>query len=186
MIVACTLWLASGVKAQVKFEREYRLALSAVPAPAKAMVEDMGLSRKVRWYKEESQRGHSIEAKAKAYGKQYSVEFDTLGLIEDVEVSMDWEAVPQKARKAITLYLSGTYEKHRIEKVQIQFTGPKHALVHQVTTQSRHAETTVKYEVVLKAKADKTHAMYEYLFSEDGKVLGRAKVVFRNTDNLEY
>ncbi|MEL6254700.1 MAG: hypothetical protein AAFR87_22000, partial [Bacteroidota bacterium] len=73
-------------QAQIKYEREYKLKPTEIPMPAKIFVDSCKFSTQITWYKEESQDGKSIEAKLKHKGKKYSIEFDTVGLLQDMEI----------------------------------------------------------------------------------------------------
>lgn len=78
----------SNDKGQTKYEREFRMSEKKVPQKAREFVHSMDFESKVKWYFEENLQGNSIEAKLKQQGQQYSVEFDTLGTLQDVEVEI--------------------------------------------------------------------------------------------------
>ena len=181
------LFLPAGLSAQLKFEREYRLRPAEVPQAARQFVDSCAFSHKVRWYGEESARGRSVEAKVKRAGRDYSIEFDTLGQIEDVEVEAIWEAVPLSTRSVICNYLASTFERFRIQRVQEQWTADRRGtLIELIRRGETDAAFTRKYEAIVRGRAEgETHG-YELLFSAEGRLERSSRIVYRNTDNLDY
>jgi len=70
---------------QIKFEKEYRIKEDQVPKQAAMFIKKAFDNIKVKWYKEESHEGKTIEAKTVVDGIKHSMEFDTLGTTLDVE-----------------------------------------------------------------------------------------------------
>ena len=169
-----------------KFEREYRIKVEEVPDKARRFIEALNFDRKVKWYGEEGLNSKSIEAKTKYLGRKYSVEFDTSGHIEDIEIRIPTKAIPAKTLKSIKSNLDEEFESFRFIKIQVQYSGEPEALIRINADNWKEALVNKKYEIVLKGKTEAETRWYEYTFSEIGEVEGKSVVILRNTDNLEY
>ncbi len=180
------LFQANGLFAQVKYEREYRLKPDQVPLAARTFLTACQFEAKIKWYGEESASGTSVEAKVKHGQKRYSIEFDTLGQIQDVEVEQEWEGLPPATQTTIQQILSQQFERHKLGKVQLQWTGTDSVLQALIRGESPDLPYTTKYEIILRGKDNEGVHGYEYLFDEQGELEHRARIVFRNTDNLDY
>lgn len=176
----------TSLHAQEKFERESRIHRRDVPAAALGFVDGLELSGRVRWYLEEGLTRKSIEAKFRLDGARCSVEFDTLGQVEDVEVETDWESLNASVRDSITAQLTKDCSKHRVGKVQVQYTGMDAALLSKLRTGQTDTALTVRYEVMVRCQQPQRVELFEYLFSSSGKVVSAARVVFKNSSHLEY
>jgi len=118
------LTISLGVThAQEKFEKEYRIKTEEVPVKALKFVTQLGFTKKVKWYREEGLTQTSIEAKSKKNREKYSIEFDELGTIEDIEKKIAWSSIPLSTRNNIRSYFDTAHQKICIQKIQIQYTG---------------------------------------------------------------
>lgn len=175
------LWpLLAG--AQLKYEREYRVKDEEVPVVARSFIDSSFLGKSVKWYKEISLESASFEAKS----GDYSIEFDTLGKIEDVEILLKWEAVGEGARTRIEQDLENTFTRVRVQKVQLQWTGSREALLALVRDKDTGLPYETRYELVVKGRQGRATSLYEVLFDEKGRRLGMSEIIPRNTDNLDY
>ena len=181
----CFLIIKTGA-CQTKYEREYRIEPTLVPERALQFIAALPFKNKIKWYREEGLNSTSLEAKTRHLSKKYSIEFDTLGKVEDIEIVISRKELPEDPRNAITRYLDSVHTRYRLRKIQLQYAGAAEALRALVTkgkTQERHA---VNFEIVVKGKTDGRYRLLEYLFSEEGVMLRKARILLRNTDNLEY
>ncbi|MEL6652640.1 MAG: hypothetical protein AAFQ87_17700, partial [Bacteroidota bacterium] len=135
---------------------------------------------------EESQSGLSYEAKVKSEQGRFSIEFDESGQLQDVELTQDWDQVPEKARLAIQSYLLKRFTRHRIQKIQLQWTGPEATLQALIRQEATNELYTQKYELVIRAQDQADTQWYEMLFSASGQLENAATFRLRNTDNLDY
>ena len=115
----------------------------------------------------------------------YSIEFDTLGQLEDVERRIPWKTVPAATQVQITTELDSLYRRYRLIKVQEQWTGARASLLALCRGEEPPGPYETRYEIVLKGKTENMQ-WYEYLFNEDGQVERVSRIVFRNTDNLDF
>jgi len=173
--------------AQTKFEREYRIKENEVPEKASQFVQDAFLDEKIKWYAEESQDGKSIEAKLK-YGKQkFSVEFDTLGNLQDVEKTVTLKNLDSKISDAITQSLVAEFGDYKIIKVQIQLTADNPGILKKLIKNGNSASAySEKYEIVLETRADKTYKAFEVLMDRAGTIEKSLELDLRGMNNMEF
>lgn len=174
--------------AQDKFEKESRLSTERVPSQALEFVEAFSFPGKIKWFKEESLTGNSIEAKTRFNTQKWSIEFDTSGFIEDIEIEIDYSEISSSTKKAIDQYLESNFDKHQVCKTQRQFSGQSNALKQFDPKQVLGStdQIQIRYELVVKVKQNKKHKQIELLFDESGILLNESTIIFQNTDNLEF
>ena len=172
---------------QDKYEKEYRIKYEEVPKSALNFINSINFSNKIKWYKEESLKSYTYEAKTIHKDIKFSVEFDSLGTIEDVEYEIKWEDIHSFAKSNMEFFLDSIYQKKKITKVQIQITGSNETLIEVIKDTKSDLELTLKYEVLLKGKnKERPFQMIEYLFSEKGEMERESKILLKNTDHLVY
>lgn len=184
ILIACQL--AYSQQEQIKYEQEDRVKSDQVPASALAFVADCGFTERIKWYREQSQNGRSFEAKVKQNGYRYSIEFDSLGQLEDVELDIKWDSIPQGTSSQIAQNLQTLFTRHRIQKIQLQWTGSDENLKTLIRQEPLSQGYTITYEIVLRGTDPNGTQWYEMLFDEAGQLLRKSRFVPRNTDNLDY
>jgi hypothetical protein len=172
--------------AQQKFEKESRLKPEDVPALAGQFIEAVELDTRWKWYFEENLVGNSVEAKTKYNGEWYSVEFDTSGKIQDVEIETDLQEMKENVSRNILMALDSMFNSHKIDKIQIQYTAETSVLIAILNKNAGQADSKIQYEIVVKGKTTGRPKLYEFTFTDNGKLLETSEIIFRNTDNLEY
>lgn len=171
---------------QQKFERESTISKENLPPFALNFEAKLTDVRKVKWYLEEGFYGKSIEAKYRSAKKKYSVEFDTTGRIEDVEVETRLHDLNELAQATISSRLDNDGEKYKIDKIQIQYSGEQALLEKFAISGERKDKCEVRYEIVARIKQEKKLKSFEYLFDEDGVFIQRVEIVIQTSSNLEY
>ena len=181
----CDIQLLMG---QFKYEKEYRLKERFVPKTALSFIDAFHFEGKIKWYREEGLNSHSIEAKTIANGQTFSIEFDTLGVIEDIEITIKSTEIPPNTLAAIETYLKTSYQDHKYLKCQIQYTGAPKALSSLSTSfpSSSTEDIQINYELIVHVKAAKDDHQMEFLFDEHGNVLKALEIILKNSDTLEY
>ena len=167
-------------------KRNTRIKENKVPENIKSYLSEISFKNKIKWYKDEALSKYTYEAKTHHNNLNFSIEFDSLGIIEDVEFKIEWKNIPELIKKNIEFYLDSIYQKKKIIKVQIQYTGKPESLINILKDLNQNQRLTRKYEIVLKGKKNKKYQMMEYLFSDEGKFEDKAIIIMKNTDNLEY
>jgi hypothetical protein len=168
---------------QSKIEVEERIEKEDAPLSAQKFIDSLHFSSKIKWFVEQDYDKKTYEAKTKSEEKKYSIEFDTLGQIEDIELQIKWNQIPIPTQKIICKKLNIDFEKHKIKKIQIQYSGKEIDLLNFKTSTEN---LIIKYEIVIKGQKESKTSFYEYLFSEKGVFEEQIQFEFRNTDHLEY
>jgi len=185
-LLVMVLLFSCNALSQKKFERESRLTKSELPDFAVAFESIFEGGQSIKWYLEEGLERYSIEAKYKRNGKRYSVEFDTLGTLEDVEIEIDQSEIPQETYRSICERLSAEGDRHKIDKIQIQYTGEEQVLKEVSVSGKCEVDCVTRYELVVRIRKDKELSSFEYLFSEDGTLERRSEIIIQTSSNLEY
>ena len=162
------LMVTNKAFSQNKLEKEYRLPDNEIPTKAIAFVDSLVFQDKIKWYKEIGEQEESIEAKTCKDHQKYSIEFDTKGRLQDIEIEKDWKKITDSVREKIASYLHTVFEKHKIRKIQIQYSGTNKNLWLLLTKQIKSAPHQIKYEMIVKGSSAKEKELYEMLFSENG------------------
>ena len=71
-------------------------------------------------------------------------------------------------------------------KIQVQLTGEKKELLQALVEPQAELNLITQYEIVLNGVRKGIYERYEYLFSQNGEIKHRAKIILKNTDHLEY
>lgn len=176
----------SVVFSQEKYEREYRISVDSVPENAKLFIEKFQFDKTVKWFAEESQDGKTIEAKSWLNDYKYSVEFTKKGNLIDVEKEVEIEELSKAIQQKINTALTNKYDKFKIKKLQIQYTGSEENVFQKVLNNVDVNTVLVQYEIVVKAKKENESKRYELLVDKNGAIL--KELIFKNSFylNLEF
>ena len=177
---------AEPLNGQRKFEKESRLDIQEVPTTAIEFIDSLYVPGKIKWYLEEGFNTTSIEAKFKLNKQAYSVEFDTLGQLEDIEIKMKWKRLDHTLRDTISSELSKECKKHKIKKVQIQYSGDPQVLLSKLKSGHSDQSYLTRYELVVKCCNKKDVVLKEFLFDDAGQKLSSSEIVSKISSNLEY
>ncbi len=180
------LCFAHIAKAQEKWERESRIPASLVPAKAKQFLDSISGKSKLKWFREESLADTSFEAKFTFHKRRYSVEFSKYGIIEDVEVYMEWEQLSESLRKSIEQVFQQNCLRFKVEKLQVQYSGSHSALIRLFTDNQLATNLERHYEIIVKCTQKGSIDLFEYLFDDQIKSYKASKIVFKNSSHLEY
>jgi len=176
----------SVVFSQEKFEKESRLNVAQVPVDALTFLKKLNIESKIKWFREESLTETSIEAKFKFKGNRYSVEFDSIGKIQDIELEQHLKSVAPGVQLKMQSVLAKDCSRFKINKVQIQYSGTSQHLIDFFLSGKVSENVQIRYEVVTRCKENKEVSLYEYLFDNLGQFIKRSKIVFKNSSHLEY
>ena len=106
-------------QSKIEIEIEERIEKNKVPLLAQKFIDSLHFSSKIKWFLEQDTR-KTFEAKVNEKGKKYSIEFDSLGQIEDIELDIEWNQIPLFTQNAICEKMNVDFEKFKIKKIQIQ------------------------------------------------------------------
>ena len=177
---------AQDVHSQQKYEKESRINQKNVPQDALSFIHAVELDGKVKWYLETGLKNKSIEAKFAFNQKKYSVEFDTTGVIQDVEIELRWEEIPTRVNDSICAQLRKLCSSYQISKVQIQYSGNKSDLLSFIKDQSPAERLTTNYELIVSCVNDKIRRRFEFLFNHSGQLIQSSEIIAKSSSNLEY
>lgn len=182
----CFVVLSISTLAQNKLELERKIDVRKVPKSAvKWLNRAYHNPTKVTWYKESSLGKTSYEAKFKWNKRKHSVEFNEYGVIEDIEIRIQFKEVSNKVREHILLYLQTNYVKHKIKKIQLQWSGDEQQLVKKLQGEEV-IDIIIRYEIEFYGKDRAEDDLWEGLFDDKGQLVRKRKVVLRPVDNLIY
>lgn len=188
-VLSCLLSLTALAQ---KEERETDINKKRAPQPAVEWMNDaFEGARKIQWYREETTESKggpvklSFEAKLNWKGQFYSVEFDENGEIEDIEIIYEWDEMPQEVRDTLDGYFRSNYTKHRIQKIQVQYTGSSDDLEDAID-EDEFEDITVRYEIEYYGSNDEGKRLWEGIFDDKGQPMEKSEVTQRPTDNLTY
>jgi hypothetical protein len=186
LIFLIVFFVSYNLFAQDKFEKESRIKPKDVPSKALSFIDSLKMDTKVKWYLEEGLNKKSIEAKYKQNKVSYSIEFDSIGKIEDIEIEVNWGDLESSLSESISSQLQQNCSSHRIEKVQRQFTGSENDLFTFLNTRIILEHLNINYEIIVRCKQLNEVDLFEYLFNKNGKLISTSKLVLKNSSQLEY
>lgn len=189
--IAGILFPAINTHAQnpLKQEIEERIRLEEMPEEAANLLADwLQDSKKIRFYHETDGDQQTYEAKLTYLGRRFSLEFNTKGVLLDIEELINFRELPSTAKESITTTLVQSYDKYKIRRVQRQFlpqsTGK--ALLNTLQSPSPPSEQKENYELEVDVKEGSRMRSYEILFNTEGKMEQRRLIVRRSLDNFLY
>ena len=118
--------------------------------------------------------------------KKYSVEFDTLGNIQDAEFVIKKRDIDLKVYKNIESHLDSLYTKWKFQKIQKQYKGKRGDIVISITNNKPSTTIEISYEIVLKGKTSGIAHSYEVTFNEHGEIHHIEQIIQKKADHLEY
>ncbi len=153
---------------QTKDEREFRVEMHAFPVVGQSILKELPKTvKRLKLYKEIDGEKISYEAKFKYKKNRYSLELDTNGTIEDIEMIVKEKSLPMDV---IELYFQSHYIKFTIIKIQKQLVNSSSKsdsdFLKDVLEGSHEHE--VNFEIIAATKTDSSRAVMEFLFTESG------------------
>lgn len=173
-------------QAQHKYEREFRIKSETIPQSAKDFIDSISADSKIKWYKEISLNDITLEAKFKYNKKKYSVEFDTLGKLQDVEFVIRKKEINSEVYNKIKYKLDSIYQKWKFQKIQIHYSGKSRDIVKSIRKNEPTNTIKIFYEIVLKGKNLEDTQLYEITFNEQGELQNILQIIQDKADHLEY
>ena len=189
LLTTCIL-LTCGISfAQNKYEREHRIKKSQFPKPALQFLnEKIKDAKSIRFYRETDSSKISYTAKLKKDKLHYGVEFDEQGELEIIEIGIKPVDIPEESMNAISNYLSKSFKKFRIRKIQQQYSVSSKETI-DITLKNAFQNlllSSIYYEITIAGKKDKRFTDYEVLFKSDGAFIHIRKSLPANYDHVLY
>lgn len=167
-------------------EREYRIQATDAPSIAVDYLNTFAFDKKIKWYLEINDTTQSIEAKTKWKKHKYSIEFDTTGKLQDVEITVDEDEIAPATLQGLQRYMTDSFTSYKICKIQRQYSGEPKAIRDFVLNNVESNTITRCYEIVAEINDKGVKKRVEFLFDNKGKPIRTTRLYYRNTDNLEY
>jgi hypothetical protein len=186
LILCCSIGISNKASGQFKYERESNIKEAKAPIAARELVNALPLLNRIKWFKEENLEGISYEAKTWHDDHYFSIEFDSLGVLEDIEEIIEWEEIPVNIAEKIHSTMANELSNFHIDKIQVQYTGALADLSKIFTEKTINSSVQLAYEIEVRGKLSDKYTLMEYLFAQNGDLIRRAEIIPRNTDNLEY
>jgi len=189
LILALFFLCCSPSFAQAKYEREFRIRKSQFPQNALEQIkEQIKDARRLRFYKEIDSATISFEAKFKKDRLYYSVEFNSEGELEDIEVMIREVDIPAEVFSSVSAYLKGYCKDFKIRRLQQQYPVTEKQKIEKVIKDAFQNLILpyINYEMVVFCKTDAGREEYEYLFNADGAFISRRKSLPPNYDHILY
>ncbi len=189
-LIICLIFLFfSGILlSQEKRERETRIKESAFPKTALETISSyLKDAKRIRFYREFDGKKISYETKFKKDRLFFSVEFDSIGVLEDVEFLIKKVDIPEDSWKNIETHLEQNFDRPRIKKIQQQYA-----------RQNRDDAQTLKeafqnllvpyinYELIISSKNGEGFQEYEVLFDANGTFVKLRKSSPQKYDHVLY
>jgi len=171
-----------------KRELEERVAPSDVPEKALEWLDQVKLKQKrIKWYHEVTSGKESFESKFIHSGKMYSIEFDTLGTVEDVEILIKQKNLREDELSSIEESLNMEFNKFNIVKIQLQYLPASNAGdLLKWMNEGDDSGVLKRIELEFEATDGSDWKMFEGTFRNNGKLLNYREILLRSTENLNY
>ncbi|MCE2613335.1 hypothetical protein LVD13_10155 [Flavobacteriaceae bacterium D16] len=189
LVALLLLFFVTTGWAQNKYEREFRIKKSQFPENAYAyLTNELENANRIRYYKEIDSNKVSFEVKFKKDRLFYSIEFDSTGELEDVEILIKEVDIPKSSLEAINAYLKENFTKYRIRKIQQQYS---RVAFGSITNTLKKAfqnliDPKINYELIVGGKTDGNYQDYEILFDAEGNFISLRKSLPANYDHVLY
>ncbi|NNJ89682.1 MAG: hypothetical protein HKP53_09790 [Eudoraea sp.] len=175
--------------AQAKYEREYRIKKAEFPEMAHALLaNEMPEVKRLKYYRETDSAKTSYEAKLKKDRLHYSIEFDSEGVLEDIEITIKEVDLPNATFLSIREYLSKSYAKYNIRKIQQQYPVIEGKPIKKIVREAFQNLMLpyINYELIVSCKTKDGRQDFEFLFSSEGTFISKRKLLPPNYDHVLY
>lgn len=189
LLLITTLFFYSQFgQAQYKYEREHRILKSQFPTVAITTIEENVTDyRRIKFYKETDSTKVSYEAKLKKDKLWYSIEFDKKGNLEDIEILIKPDDIPNDTYAKIEEYLNNNFTKYRIKRLQQQYPSNTEPIDHTFKNAFQNLILpSNNYELVVVGRKEKGYLDYEILFDADGNFMDIRTSLPPNYDHVLY
>lgn len=171
---------------QYKYEKESRINSSELPFQLNLDFNAYAGVKRLKWYKEYNVDQVHYEAKFRYHGADYSVEFDSLGLLEDVEVLYRSKDLAAQKRISIEQYLNTNYKKWKITRLQKQYLLDVKTLDLALKDVALLSDLEHQYELEIGVFENGVQVNYELLFNFAGTCINTREIVNESLLNLEF
>lgn len=169
-IFCIMFWCLLGFS-QTKNEKEERIKSHEFPEIARGYFNSiLDQVRYLKYYRETDGNKLSYEVKFKYRKDYYSVEFDSLGKLEDIEIVINKRDIPKASFENILKHYDKHFRKVRFIKIQKQFVNTTKRTDKQfidfILRKPNNKHT--HFEIIAEIKTKKRHELRELTFDRHG------------------
>ena len=166
---------------------EKRVGFNEVPSKSLNFTQSIFSSQKIKWYLEKNDSILLFEAKTKHKKHRYSVEFDTLGNIIDVEKIIKYKSLSTTTKKKIHHAIISEFKTYKVQKTQIQWiSSDEETLTELIQFGFSNKFYVENFEVTIKGKKESIPMYYRILINNSGKIIQIIELERRSVDNLDF
>lgn len=181
------LMLLASVSYGQKREIEKAVSSADVPENAKKWLDDTYEGNpNVRWFFQTDGEKEVFEAKLKWKRKWHSVEFLPDGEILNIEILMRHKDLDKEVQQNLSTYLNDTYQRSKIDRIQIQYTGDSGDLEDLIDENEMGPSLTIMYEIEYFGRQNGKNNIWEGHFDKQGNFIKKRAIELRSTDVLNY
>ena len=175
---------------QNKNEQEMRIQPEDFPQRALQLLAHVPDNyKKIKYYKETDNSRVSYEAKLKINRRNYSIEFDIEGNLEDIEITLRKSELKKEVLKTVEDYLKNAYQKFYLLKIQKQYKKEpsidEELLLEKAIKFSYLAKTN--FEIIAQVQKDGTSSkVMEFTFDYEGSLLNERTIEPSSYEHVLY
>lgn len=185
----CFFFCISLSFSQSKNEKEERVPASEFPANARNYFNPISQDvNYLKYYRETDGNKKSFEVKFKYKKEHYSVEFDTLGQLEDIEIVIKKRHIPKNIYNTISDYFNTNYKRFTIVKIQKQYVNTTNKTDRQFIQHilEKPYNKHTHFEIIADVKTKEQHELLELTFDRDGVFKTSRKVTSSSYEHALY
>jgi len=142
--------------------------------------------KKADFYRQLDGKKISYEVKFDWEGHLYSFQFDSAGLLIDIEQLVEFNELSQSLRNTITEEIDKQYSKYKFTRVQRQFLNQQksnNAIIETIKSGST-GRLAIRYEIEIDGQNKDELGSFELLFDVNGNFIQKRRIVRRSLDNI--
>ncbi len=174
------------INAQAKDEHEVRIDLHEFPKKAITVIEAMPQLKKLKLYKETDSVKISYEAKFKYKKNHYSLEFNTNGDIEDIELLIKKKQLTSKLNNALKAFFKNNYKSYNYIKIQKQYIPGASNLKGILDIINNTTSLKANYEIIAEVRNKTKREVREFLFSPEGELINSRPLKPSSYEHIMY
>lgn len=180
--------ISFAVFPQKKREVEKRIDKAEMPGKALLLYDSQvpGDIKRERFFFERDAGSESYEAKFKFKNRILSVEFGKAGELQDIEIEVGKNMLPESVLNKIEEYLETENEFYNIEKIQAQFLpkgSPEQAFEAALNFKKNKPDN---YELVVAVKNHGARKKHELLFDQEGNFAQKREITHESRSSLLF
>lgn len=150
--------------------------------------QEIETARRIRFYKEIDSSIVSYKAKFKKDRLFYSLDFNSIGELEDIVLMIERVDMPEEVYKTISDYLRRECPNFKIRRLHQQYPLSEGEEIDKVMRDAFQNLILpyIKYGLITSCRLDKGREEFEYLFDAGGQFLSRRKSLPPNYDHILY